>query len=268
MLAWLKEPSLAGLQPGSPEFFAAQKKIILNRPLLKRCYDDWYARLWRDVKSVPQPGVILELGSGGSYLKDLEPTIITSDVVANVADRVIDARHLPFAGNSVQALLLTHVLHHIPDVEIFFKEAERVLVPGGVISMIEVAHTPFARFFFKHFHHEPYRDDCRDWAFAQNDAMMDSNQALSWMVFVRDRVEFEKLHPDLKIETLALLPWFTYFVSGGVTIRDVVPNFLNGLLVGVEHLLAPFAPVFSLHWQICVRKSNVNDLKNNPPNPS
>jgi SAM-dependent methyltransferase len=255
MLAWLKETSLAGLQPGAPEFFATQKKIIRTRPLLKRCYDDWYARLLQDAKSVAQPGVILELGSGGSYLKDLEPSIITSDVVANVADQIIDARHLPFADNSVQALVLTHVFHHIPDVDAFLKEAERVLIPGGVISMIEVAHTPFARFFFKNFHHEPYLDNCRDWAFAQNDSMMDSNQALSWMVFVRDRAEFEKRHPNLKIETLALLPWFTYFVSGGVTIRDVVPNFLNAPLAGVEHLLKPFAPIFSLHWHICIRKT-------------
>jgi SAM-dependent methyltransferase len=259
---------LAGLQPGSPEFFAVQKTIILNRPLLKRCYDDWYARLLRDAKSAPQAGVILELGSGGSYLKDLEPSIITSDVAANVADRVIDARDLPFAGNSVRALLLTHVFHHIPDVDVFLREAERVLVQDGVISMIEVAHTPFARFFFKNFHHEPYRDDCRDWAFAQNDSMMDSNQALSWMVFVRDRLEFEKRHPGWKIETLALMPWFTYFVSGGVTIRDLVPNFLNGMLVSVEHLLKPFAPVFSLHWHICLRKSNGNDFQSSPLNHS
>jgi SAM-dependent methyltransferase len=263
MLAWLKEPSLKGLQPGSPDFFAAQKAIILHRPLLKRCYDDWYARLLHDVQSVPQPGVILELGSGGSYLKQLEPSIITSDVVANVADQIIDARHLPFADNSVRALLLTHVFHHIPDADAFLKEAERVLVPGGVVSMIEVAHTPFARFFFKKFHHEPYQDNCRDWAFAQNDSMMDSNQALSWMVFVRDRREFEKRHPNLKIEMLALMPWFTYFISGGVTLRDVVPNFLNGLLVGIEKMIEPLAAFFSLHWQICLRKPDGDDFKNN-----
>jgi len=257
MLTWLKEPSLKGLRPGSPEFFAAQKAIIFKRPLLKRCYDDWYERLLQDVRSAPPQGIILELGSGGSYLKELEPSIITSDVMEKVADRVIDARQLPFAENSVRALLLTHVFHHIPDANAFFKEAQRVLAPGGVISMIEVAHTPFARFFFRNFHHEPYADGCREWAFAQNDSMMDSNQALSWMVFVRDRVEFEKQYPALKIETLSLLPWFCYLASGGVTMRDLIPNFINGGLVGVERLLKPLAPVFSLHWHVCIRKSGV-----------
>ncbi len=254
MLAWLKEPSLEGLPPGSLEFFAAQKAIILDRPLVKRCYEDWYARLLRDARSAPQPGVILELGSGGSHLKDMEPSIVTSDVVQHVADRLIDARHLPFADNSVRALLLIQVFHHIPDADAFFKEAERALVPGGVISMIEVAHTPLARFFFKNFHPEPYEDDCREWAYAQNDFMMDSNQALSWMVFARDRAEFEKRHPALKIEGMSFLPGLTYLLSGGVTARCLIPNWMNGLLIWIEQLLKPFASVFSLHWHICVKK--------------
>ncbi len=161
MLIWLKEPRLKGLTPGSPEFFAVQKSLILSRPLIKRCYDDWYRRLLTDVGSAPAQGTILELGSGGSYLKSLEPAVVTSDVAPNIAEQVIDGRRLPFPDQALRALLMTHVFHHIPDVDAFFDEAQRALVPGGVISMIEVAHTPFARFIFKNFHHEPYEDMSR-----------------------------------------------------------------------------------------------------------
>ena len=255
MMSWLKEPQLRGQVSGTAQFFTTQKAIIHQRPLLKWCYDDWYARLRADAQSVMKPGLLVELGSGGSYLKELEPTLITSDVVAGVADRVIDARQLPFPDNSVKALFLTHVFHHIPDVTAFFAEAQRVLVPGGVISMIEVAHSPFARFFFKNFHHEPYRDECQEWSFAQTDSMMDSNQALSWMVFERDRARFEKLFPQLKVETTANLPWLAYLLSGGVTMRNVIPNFMNAPIRGVEYLLSPLAPAFALHWHICIRKS-------------
>ena len=254
MLSCLKEPTLEKLNPGSPEFFAAQKALILGRPLLKRNYDDWYRRLLEDARSAPASGAILELGSGGSYLKSLEPAILTSDVVPNVADRVIDARKLPFADESLRALLLTHVFHHIPDVDAFFSEAQRTLIPGGVISMIEVAHTPFARFFFRHFHHEPYEDTRQEWSFAQQDSMMDSNQALAWMVFARDRPRFESRYPALAVEKLAFMPWLTYFVSGGVTARYLIPKFMNGLLVGADRLLQPLEPFFSLHWHICIRK--------------
>lgn len=255
MLRCLKEPALEGLQPGSRQFFATQKSLILGRPLLKRCYDDWYARLLNDARSAPGPGALVELGSGGSYLKALEPSVITSDVSAGIAEQVIDARHLPFADKSIRALLLTHVFHHIPDVDAFFQEAQRTLVPGGVISMIEVAHTPFAKFFFRNFHHEPYDDQQADWCFSQNDSMMDSNQALSWVVFARDRGIFEKRYPGLRIEATDLMPWFTYFVSGGVTMRYMIPAWINPMLEGIEFLLRPAAPLFSLYWHIRVRKS-------------
>jgi SAM-dependent methyltransferase len=256
MLGLLKEPSLQGVQPGTPEFFATQKALLLKRPLLKHNYDDWYRRLLADAHSAPPGGLIVELGSGGSYLKQLEPAIITSDVSPGIAEQVIDARKLPFANESVRALLLTHVFHHIPDVDAFFREAQRVLAPGGVIAMIELAHTPFARFFFKNFHHEPYEDGVREWSFAQNDSMMDSNQALSWMVFERDRVEFERRYPGLGIEKIEMMPWFTYFISGGVTMRYLIPNLMNGLLMGFERLLGPLAPMMALHSHICVRKKN------------
>ena len=254
MLIWLKEPQLKGLTPGSLEFFAVQKKLILSRPLIKRCYDDWYGRLLADAGSAPSSGTILELGSGGSYLKNIDPAIVTSDVVPNVADRVIDGRTLPFEDESVRALLLTHVFHHIPDIHAFFKEAQRTLIPGGVISMIEVAHTPFARLFFKHFHHEPYDDTPREWSFAQRDPMMDCNQALTWMIFVRDCSRFGDLYPGLVIEKLEFLPWLTYFASGGVTARYLIPKFMNRVLINAERLLQPLEPLLALHWHICVRK--------------
>src|SRR6266850_1932829 len=252
MPSWLKEPRLRGVVSGSPEFFALQREIIQSRPLIKRTYDDWYARLLDDVRSAP-PGIILELGSGGSYLKELEPAAVTSDVILHVAERVIDARKLPFADRSLRAILATHVFHHIPDVDAFFSEAERTLVPGGVISMIEVAHTPFARFFFRNFHHEPYEDSRQGWSFAQTDSMMDSNQALSWMVFARDRAQFEMRHPRLAIEKMELMPWFTYFVSGGVTRRNIIPRWLNPLFIAGEHVLTPLARLCSLYWHIRIR---------------
>ena len=45
MMLWLRDRSIKKLWPGSPEFFAVQKALILNRPLVKRCYEGWYARL-------------------------------------------------------------------------------------------------------------------------------------------------------------------------------------------------------------------------------
>lgn len=254
MSNFLQEPTLRDLEVGSPEFFARQKEIIQERPLLKKCYDEWYERLIKDSHSAPGDGLFLELGSGGSCLKEFEPRFITSDVVPAVAERVIDGCDLPFEDSTLNSIALTHVLHHIPDLHQFFAEAVRTLQPGGVVTMIEVAHTPFAKFFFSRFHPEPYDDERDEWAFNQKDSMMDSNQALSWMVFVRDREKFEKLYPELHIEVFNYMPWLSYLVAGGVTKKDIVPKFMVPIIGAFEWMLKPLRPLLALHWHIRVRK--------------
>jgi hypothetical protein len=129
-----------------------------------------------------------------------------------------------------------------------------VLVPGGVIAMIEVPHTPFARFFFRHFHPEPYDDRATSWAFQQSDAMLDANQALSWIVFFRDRERFERLFPGLSIDPPCFLPWLGYLASGGVTRRNLVPALLLPVFRALDRLLRPLDPWLALHWHLTLRK--------------
>ncbi len=141
-------PYIRGIEIGDASWFEAQRRMIKEKPLIHDCYDFWYDLLRQDVGSVSGGGAVIELGSGAGYIKDVLPQTITSDVTEGNADMVVDAQDLPFDDESVRALLLTHVFHHIPDVRLFFAEALRVLQPGGVISMIECAHTPLSRFFF------------------------------------------------------------------------------------------------------------------------
>lgn len=252
----LTHPSLRGCEMGSHEWFAAQKAMMRSKPLIQRCYNLWYRLLLEDCDSVPaqqRSGRIVELGSGSSYIKELRPGIISSDVVPG-ADLVIDGRRLPFPDESIQALLLTHVFHHIPDVGQFFAEASRVLVPGGVISMVDIPHTPFARFFFTRFHPEPYNDRAPEWDFPEGHSMLDSNQALSWMVFYRDKDKFERRFPELRLERRRYLPWLSYLLSGGVNLRSFVPGPLTWVMPPIDWLLKPLDRLFAVHWHLTVRK--------------
>jgi SAM-dependent methyltransferase len=256
MLKIFQEKSKAGVLPGTPQYFQIEKKVITSRPLLKLCYDNWYKKLLDDESTVPSEnkGSLLELGSGGSYLKEIRPDIITSDLVRGVADRVIDAREIPFKNSSLRAIFLTHVFHHIPDVEKFLSEADRLLVKGGVISMVEVSHTPLARFVFKRFHPEPFDAKTIKWSFDQKNSMMDANQALSWIVFYRDKRLFNRKFPNLVLENRRYLPWFCYLLSGGVKMKNYTPGFLVPFIKLIEFLLIPLRPFFSLHWHITIRK--------------
>lgn len=255
---FLTDPALRAYQIGSPDWFDAQKRIIKTKPLIRRCYDLWYKHLLEDAESVPahfNKAKILELGSGSSYIKELRPEIVTSDVSPGLADMVIDGRSLPFPDASLKAILLTHVFHHIPDVSLFLQEACRVLVPGGVISMVDCAHTPFSRFFFGKIHPEPYNAGTREWSFAQDDSMIDSNQALSWIVFWRDREKFREAFPLLTFEKWEYLPWFSYLLSGGVNLRSLVPDFLVPVILSADRLLKPLDWVFAIHWHLTIRKN-------------
>jgi SAM-dependent methyltransferase len=256
-VSFLSEPSLRGVKVGSPLFFAKRAQLIRQKPLLNYCYEAWYQLLLDDssVKNSGPDGILLELGSGGSLLKELEPRVITSDVAPGIAERVIDAQSLPFEDGTVDAIFMTHVFHHIPDVRKFLAEATRVLRPGGSIALIDVAATPMARIFFRHFHPEPFLPEKSEWCFDQGDSMLDSNQALSWMVFHRDRREFEAEFPLFRIETTQYLPWLPYLLSGGVTKRDLIPRFATRPIIALDKFLAGSRPLCALHWFIRLRRT-------------
>ena len=97
-MAWLEEPRLRGAVPGTPGFFEIQRQIIVERPLLRGIYEQWHRALLEDEASVPgrpDEGALVELGSGGSLLRQSCPRVITSDLVEGVADRVIDGSLRP-----------------------------------------------------------------------------------------------------------------------------------------------------------------------------
>jgi SAM-dependent methyltransferase len=251
----LGERDLSGKSPGSPDFFRAQLALIKRKPLLKRSYLQFYETFRRDLNTVRAPGTkVLELGSGGGFLKEIIPQVITSDIYDGVAELEIDARSIPFADGEIRGLFLASVLHHVPDVEAFFSEAYRVLCLNGICAIVEPCNTPFARLFYRHFHHEPFLPDAHSWQFAQPDAMMDSNQALSWIVFERDQEKFRELFPGFAVERKIFLPTLGYILSGGVNYRPLWPSSLSGVVAGAERCLSRFDRWFSLLWYILLRK--------------
>lgn len=90
--------------------------------------------------------IILNVGSGNS---NINPHVINVDIFAyeNV-DVVCDIEKLPFKDNSVDAVLNTTVLEHVPYPEKVIKEIHRILKPGGAI------YTAFP--FMQGFHASPY----------------------------------------------------------------------------------------------------------------
>jgi SAM-dependent methyltransferase len=241
--------------PGSNAWFIAQRDILRTKRATRRAYEIWYREQLADLAQAPRQGRVLEIGSGAGFLKELLPEVITSDLDPGISEQVVDARKLPFADGSLRGILLSHVFHHIPDVRQFLAEASRTLVPGGVVSMIEVARSPLAKVIFGKLHPEPFDDHAIDWELHDQKDSYDSNQALSWMVFVRDRRRFEREFPDLVIDRVRPLPWFAYLLSGGVIQRSLIPNAALPLVYRLDDWTLPLARWFGLHWVITLRKT-------------
>ena len=70
---------------------------------------------------------------------------------------------------------------------------------------------------------------CAEWEFASSGPLSGANGALPWMVFVRDRAEFEREFPELEVARIEPFLAFRYLVSGGVSMRSLMPGFTHGV---------------------------------------
>jgi SAM-dependent methyltransferase len=234
----LAHPLTAGLLVDDPANTELRRKIIASKPFLRAIYDEWYGML---ANALPQmDGKVLELGSGAGYCARFIPGLITSEVfLCSNAQIVLDARRLPFADRSLRAIVMTDVLHHIPDVRLFFREARRCLRSRGRILMIEPWVTSWSRFVYRRFHHEPVDPEAKDWAFPSAGPLSGANSALPWIVFVRDREQFAAEFPEFCIESIRPFLPFRYVLSGGVSLRTLMPAFTSRAWTGLERLLEP-----------------------------
>lgn len=237
-----------------PRATLAHREILLPKPFLKKIYMDWY-RVFINKSRCQKQGKYLEIGSGGGFLKDLFPEVITSDVQElSTVDRVFSAEQLPFDANELASIMLLNVFHHIPNPHLFLQEAQRTLVAGGIVIMTEPANSWLGRFIYKRFHHEPF-DENGGRAIAAGKPLSNSNQALPYIYFERDRELFDKLYPHLQIRSITYHSPLTYIVSGGVARSAMLPGFMYGLVRAVEGLLSPFARQLGLFCTIELQKS-------------
>lgn len=249
-------PETRRIDLDSPEAVPIHRQIILNKTFLRNLYHDHYEIFRREAARVRAlSGEILELGSGGGFLKDNLPEVITSDVEAYpLVDRVVFADRLPFADRGLKAILLLNVLHHLPQPELFFREAQRCLTSGGRVVMIEPFNSLVARLLYKRFHHEPFDETARDWRVEGQGRLTASNQALPWIIFWRDRGRFEERYPDLQIVERKPHTLTCYALSGGLSYRSLAPGILFPLFRFLDKMLSWAPSLFPIFQTIILEK--------------
>ncbi len=227
--------------------------ILQRKQFLRRLYLDFY-RILRDAISPAEGDTIVELGSGAGFIKEVIPAAVTSDILPlPTVDKVFSALEMPFEPHSVDAIVMIDVLHHIPDVRRFFREAVRCLKPAGRIAMIEPANTLWSRFIYTRFHHETF-DPKGGWTFASERPLATANGALPWILFHRDKNIFAKEFPDLSVHFCMCHTPLRYLLSGGFSLRQLVPDWSYPVIKGIETLLGPFNPAIGLFETVVLVK--------------
>lgn len=254
----LKEPRLNNIRMDESERIEVHREILKSKPMTRKNFTEIYKILRKlDDKHFENEGLRIEIGGGVSFFKDLFPDVISTDVVESQnLDDVIDAQNMKYEDNTIRCIYAQNVFHHLPDPDKFLKEVIRTTKKGGGFILLEPADGFIAKRFYKNiFKTETFDLEQKSWKQNHQGPMVGANQALSSIVFKRDRKQFEKKYPELEIKQIFVLNnYIRYFVSGGLNFRTLLPNFSYPILKLFEFILFPFRRFFGMHHIIVVKK--------------
>ena len=211
------------------------KTAILADQYLTAMYRHVYTLLATSVEHVRKNGPVVEIGAGPGLAKLFVDDIVTADIEpSDNVDICLDATRLPFQTESIAGLLMKDSLHHIPQVELFLDEAQRVLVDDGLVAIVDPYWGFLSRLVYKYIHQERYDDTAPTWSF-DSSSPWDSNQALSYLLLSRDRAAFERRWPSFEIVEHGPLLGPSFLLSGGVSRRTIVSGRLLASLFAWEN---------------------------------
>lgn len=237
----------------SPKTTIMRAKILQKKPFLRSVYLSFYKEIKRQLKNA-RKGKVIELGSGGGFIKEVIPNVVTSDIMKLPnCDLKFSAEKMPFKNSSVSAFVMLNVFHHIKNPKSALSEFQRCLKSGGRVIMIEPFNSPWSRFIYRNFHHETFNPNA-NWKIKEKGDLSGANGSLAWIIFQRDIREFKRLYPRLKLFSLRPHTPFAYLLSGGFTLPTIVPLSFYQSVTKIEKLFYPLNKYLGMFSTIVLKK--------------
>lgn len=240
------------------ERIRAHHEILQKKPKLQQVFRENFNQMKALAKQhLHADGLKIELGSGAVSMKTTMPDVKTSDIVPSAYnDLTLDAQKMDIHDNSVAIFFGQNVFHHFNDPEKFFDKLMRTLKPGGGAILLEPYHGPLASFIYRNYiPGETFDKHQSEWNFSHEGPMVGANQALSYIVFNRDKAKFNELYPDFEIVFTGIQNnYIRYIFSGGLNFRKLIPDMLDPVLRLIEAILKPLISLFGIHYIIVLKR--------------
>ena len=258
LLDLLRDPSLAAMDVDGEERLQLHLAMLRRKRMLREVFTEIH-QMFRELadRLLPGRGLEVELGAGVAPMRDTYPKVLATDIVPGPhLDRVLNAERMDLPNATVRVFYGQNCFHHFPHPDRFFAELERTLMPGGGAIILDPYYGPVASFLYKRiFSTEAFDKTYPDWETPAAGPMNGANQALSYIVFVRDRIEFERKHPSLKIvHEQRVGNYLKYLVSGGLNFRQLLPDSMSGFVNAFEKFLRPLDHWLALHHVVVIQK--------------
>ena len=236
-----------------PETTIKRAGIIQNKYFLRNVYINFYSEIEKNLKNIP-PGKIVEIGSGGGFIKHLIPKAVTSDIMTLPnCDLTFSAESMSFKNNSMAAFVMLNVFHNIKNPKKALSEFQRCLKKGGKVIMIEPFNSFLSRFVFQNFHNETF-DPNGKWVIKEKGNLSGANGALPWIIFDRDFAKYQKQFPGLRLISIKPHTPLSYLFSGGFSLPQILPSFLYQSIIKLEKMISPWNKNLGLFSTIVLEK--------------
>jgi SAM-dependent methyltransferase len=241
----------------------AREVFLRDRPpnlchLLRRRYQ-WMNRYIADGDRV------VELGAGAGLADEFidADNLLLTDVVGHPwVDLVVDALRPPFARKSLDAVICSHMIHHMAKPVVFLRAIRETLKLGGHLLIQDVHTSLLMRLLLRLKSHEGWRYDVD--VFSENTVANDpadpwsANNAIPELLF-RDAQEFERKVPGFEVVENRLCECFLVPLAGGVVAKSPtvqMPRIILRLVDGLDGVLVRWFPnLFALGRSVALKRT-------------
>ena len=207
----------------------------------------------------------IEVGAGTGVSKEfIKSDFFTTTDYANnewLDVKMVDALNTKFESESLDFIISSNMIHHVPYPIMFFEEMNRILKPGGKLIIQEINCSKSMRFLLKLMRHEGYDFTInvfdRKLICTDPEDLWSANCAIPNLLFDNLK-DFKNKIPGFNVEYTGFSEFLLFINSGGVISKTKyipLPISILKMIKLIDNVLCRMSPsFFALQRQIVLIK--------------